>query len=117
MRVIDLKSFKGLSVGRSAEGSAGNEVLAAKQRFAARVAQWKVLRNTILRAMRGVPSPGMGSTEGHLQNLVGDLVRGTSVKAPMLHVPDSTKSTKRWSVYRGPGAFTEAACTGSPITS
>ena len=76
-------NFKGFSVGVSAEGSASNEVLSAKQRFAARAAQWKVLRNRIMWAMRGVPNPDMGSTEGELQNVMGDLVQVTSVNAPM----------------------------------
>ena len=67
--LVRQSSRKGFSAGGSAEGSATNEVLAAKQPLAAREAQWKVLRNRILWAMRGVPNPDMGSTEGELQNV------------------------------------------------
>ena len=77
-------SKRGFSAGGSAGGSASNEVLAAKQRFAARAAQWKLVRNWILWAMRGAPNLDMGSVEGKLQNVLGDRMQVTSVNAPVL---------------------------------
>ena len=46
------------------------------------VLAWKVLRNTVLWAMRGVLNPDVGSTEGHLQEVMGDPVQAASVNAP-----------------------------------
>ena len=45
-------------------------------------------------AMRGIPNPDKGSTEGKLQNVMGGLVQITSVNAPMLlGIPYMTQDT------------------------
>ena len=42
------------------------------------------MRNDILRAMRGVPKPDVGSIESELQNVMGDMVQVTSAHVSVL---------------------------------